>query len=226
MKKNYTFSLLTLSAVFLICSQSIAQKKQTITIINGDTTISEGTISPKEMVEIEKRVNISMNDQNDSGKTIVKKIIIREGDMKDKEVMAYAYSFDESDEDIQITIDEKGNEKRIVTRKSGESIDDKKTDKKIIREKVISPDSPTGSSSSRISLNIEVKEKTIKLDIEAGEKEPLNVSLLDENGKQIFYDSKKEGGKYRKEIKLEKKGTYFLNIIQNKKSTTEKIIVE
>ena len=54
----------------------------------------------------------------------------------------------------------------------------------------------------------------------------MNVSVLDENGKQVFYDTQKVGGKYSKEIPLGKKGTYFLNFIQNKASTTEKIIVE
>ena len=49
--------------------------------------------------------------------------------------------------------------------------------------------------------------------------------ILDENGKQVHYDTQKAGGNYLKEIKLEKKGTYFLNIIQNKQSTTDKIII-
>ena len=77
-----------------------------------------------------------------------------------------------------------------------------------------------------VSININVKGTSAKIDVETGSKEPLNVSILDENGKQVFYDSQKAGGKYSKEIPLEKKGTYFLNLIQNKVSTTEKIIVE
>ena len=77
-----------------------------------------------------------------------------------------------------------------------------------------------------LNLNISIKNTTATIIVETNSKEALNINVLNENGKQIFYDTQKTGGKYNKEIPLGKKGTYFLNLIQNKKSTTEKIIIE
>jgi hypothetical protein len=76
-----------------------------------------------------------------------------------------------------------------------------------------------------INLNLNINGNAAKIEAETGSKDPLHISILDENGKQFFYETHKNGGKYSKEIKLEK-GIYFLNLIQNKKSTTDKIIIK
>jgi hypothetical protein len=163
-------------------------------------------------------------DGDKSEKVIKKKIIINEGDEKRPDAMAYAYSIGEGDgEDIEITTDENGKETRIIIKKEGEN-------GPAVRErKVISRNSGANEriekEKVKMKLNIKVEKNLARLEVETGSKDPLNVSLLDENGKQVFYETQKDGSKFTKEIKLEK-GTYFLSLIQNKKSTSEKIIIE
>lgn len=201
MKFLYNKSLFGMLAVIAVTTVACAQnpKVKTITIINGDTTISESNLD-EELSKLEKDINITISDDGKEGKTIVKKIIINEGKEGEGKAMAYAYSIDDGKEDA------KGGEDKKVIVKSSMSIDDGKMEK--------------------MNLNLNVKGTTASVKIETGSKDPINISVLDENGKQVFYDSQKDGSKYSKDIKLDKKGTYFMNIIQNKKSTTEKIIVE
>jgi hypothetical protein len=163
-------------------------------------------------------------DGDKSEKVIKKKIIINEGEGKHTDAMAYAYSLREGDgEDVEITTDENGKETRIIIKKDSDSspaIREKKT----IRHSSGSNER-IEKESVKMKLNIKVEKNMARLEVETGSKEPLHVSLLDENGKQVFYETQKDGSKFSKEIKLEK-GTYFLNLIQNKKSSSEKIIIE
>lgn len=223
---------LTVAFAFAAVSCSaFAQKTKvkTVTIINGDTTISEKNFDEKELAQIEKEINIEINGDGDSvhSKKIVKKIIINDDkDVKDGETMAYAYSVgDGKDDDVQVATDNDGNETKIIIKKGKETKDgsDSNEKKTIIKKSINSSDE---SKKENLKLKIMVKNTTAKVEVETGSKEPLNISVLDENGKQVFYDTQKSGEKYSKEIPLEKKGTYFLNIIQNKKITNEKIVIE
>jgi hypothetical protein len=219
--------LAAVTVTTVACGQN--PKVKTITIINGDTTISESNLD-EELSKIDKNITISINDEGKEGKTIVKKIIIDNGKEggKDHSEMAYAYSSgDEADADVEISTDNDGKTTKVIVKSAGDEKGEKaekteKDGKTIVRRS----SSISKGEKESMSLNINVNKGIAKVDIATGSKEPINISVLDENGKQIFYDSQKDGSKYSKEIKLEKKGTYFMNIIQNKKSTTEKIIVE
>lgn len=204
------------------CGQNA--KVKTITIINGDTTISEKEIGDKEIADIEKQITMVINEDGDSSgkKKVIKKIIINSDD-KDDDAMAYAYGFGEQKgEDVEITTDDNGKETRIVIKKGDDDKEEHPAKKTVITR---SMNSTSDKGKENMSLNISVKDNVAKVEVETSSKEALNISILDENGKQVFYDSQKTGGKYSKEIKLEK-GTYFLNLIQNKKSTTDKIIIK
>jgi hypothetical protein len=236
----YNKKLFGMLAVVAVTSVACGQntKVKTITIVNGDTTVSESNLDD-ELSKLDKDITISVNDDGKGGhsKTIVKKIIIDDGKDKGKDghAMAYAYSIgDEKDmdgnADVQISTGENGETKVIVKKmdkgekgeKEGKEEKMEKGDKKVIT-KTMTIDTDEKSS---MNLNLNVSKGVAKVDIETGSKDPINISVLDENGKQVFYDTQKDGSKYSKEIKLEKKGTYFMNIIQNKKSTSEKIIVD
>lgn len=70
MNKNYRIffmsGLLVLSLA--IASQAQTKTTKTVTIINGDTTISESNMDEKDMKEMEKQIQVTMNDGDDSGK--------------------------------------------------------------------------------------------------------------------------------------------------------------
>ena len=194
----------TCAAIFIfaaITSVATAQntRVKTITIVNGDTTINEST------------------EKNEDAKAV-----------------AYAYSFDDMDaENIEVTSDGEGNETKIIIKKDGNGKparpaggNETKNEKKIVTKTVVINDDGDEKEKESINMNINVKNTTVKVEITTNSKEPINISILDENGKQVFYESQKTGGNYSKEIPLGKKGIYFLNFIQNKKSKTEKIVVE
>ncbi|HEY0031515.1 MAG TPA: T9SS type A sorting domain-containing protein [Bacteroidia bacterium] len=220
MKKNYITSMLSLAVLLSLGTMSCAQnpKVKTITIINGDTTITEKEFTEKEFTEKEfadrdRKMNVRIAEDGDSTEKIVKKVMINEG--KEGDGFAYAYDVDdagERDHDIERT------ETKIVIKGGG----DVKRERTVVRKSM----TDDGKEKESLSVNIIIKNTTATLEVETSSKEPLNVSILDENGKQVFYDTQKTGMKYSKDIPLGKKGTYFLNLIQNKKSTTEKIIIK
>lgn len=221
----YNRNLYGMLAVIALTTVACAQnpKVKTITIINGDTTISESNLN-EELSKLEKDINITISDDGKESKTIVKKIIINDGKEGEGKAMAYAYSIgDEKDADIEISTDEKGGATKVIVRKKGEGKGEGEENKKVIMKSSMSIND---DKMEKMNLNLNVKGTTASVKIETGSKDPINISVLDENGKQVFYESQKDGSSYSKDIKLEKKGTYFMNIIQNKKSTTEKIIVE
>ncbi len=205
------------------CGQNA--KVKTITIVNGDTTISEKTIGKDEIAEIEKQITMVVSEDGKAGdKKIVKKIIINGDEKNTEEAMAFAYSINDSNnEDIEVTTDENGNTTTKVIVKEGGKEGEATSEKKVVKKTVVINDGKTEKED--LNVNINVKKNVVKIDMASSSKEPINVSILDENGKQIYYDSQKEGGNYSKEIKLEKKGTYFLNIIHNKQNTSEKIVI-
>ncbi len=215
MNKLYIKSILLATPIALMltaCGQNA--KVKTITIVNGDTTISEKIIGDKEIAEIEKQITMVVTSDSSNGKKMIKKIVIN-GDDKNAASMAYAFSTD-GEENVEISADEKGTKTKIIV------TTDEKNDgkKKIIKKTAVKEDNEI------VDLNINIKNNVLKLDFTTASKEPISVSVMDENAKQVFSETQKAGNKYSKEIKLDKKGIYFLNIIQNKKITTEKIIVE
>ena len=227
--KQMAALLVTATITTTACGQH--SKVKTITIVNGDTTISESNLDEKEMEKMEKEISVMINDDGKHDKKIVKKIIINgdDVDVKDGQAMAYAYSFGDggaSAEDVEVITDGNDGETKVIIKKGGKEKGEGKAEKTVVRKSISSSSSDGKEESENMNVNINVKNTTAKVEVETSSKEPLNVSVLDENGKQVFYDSQKSGGKYSKEIPLEKKGTYFLNLIQNKKSTSEKIVIE
>jgi len=215
MKNIYIKSLLLAAPVAIVlsaCGQDT--KVKTITIVNGDTTISEKIIGDKEIAEIDKQITMIVTSDSVNGKKMIKKIVVK-GDDKDAASFAYAIS-KTNDAEIEVDATDKSATTKIVIT----SDDDSKGDKKTIKKTIVKEEK------ENVNLSINVKKNVAKVDFSTNSKEPINVSVLDENGKQIFYDSQKTGNAYSKEIKLDKKGHYFLTIVQNKKITTEKIIVE
>lgn len=225
MKLQYKQFMAVLTVIALTgaaCGQN--PKVKTITIINGDTTVSEKEIGDADIADIEKQITMVINeDGGPAGKKVVKKIIINSDDNKSENAMAYAYSMsEEQGEDVEITTDDNGKETKIIIKKGDKEKGDDKSSKSVIRRSGSSSDKD-GKENMRLSIS--VTNNVAKVEAESSSKEPLNISILDENGKQVFYDSQKGGGNYSKEIKLEK-GTYFLNLVQNKKSTTDKIVIQ
>ncbi|HEX8516371.1 MAG TPA: T9SS type A sorting domain-containing protein [Bacteroidia bacterium] len=227
MKLPYKKQAAALLTAIAITGSACGQKAKvkTMTIINGDTTISEKEIGDKEIAEFEKQITMVINEDGEDGKKVIKKkIIINADDARHADAMAYAYSIGEGNgEDVEVTTDEDGKETRIVIKRDGDRKEGKDDKRTVVKRSRVMTDEAEGKG--KMNLNIHVNNNIAKIEIETGSKEPLNISLLDENGKQTFYETQKAGGKYRKEIKLEK-GTYFLNIIQNMESTTDKIIIK
>lgn len=224
MNKNYTLAFMSGLLVMTMATVSCAQgpKVKTITIVNGDTTITESNLDEKEMAKLEKEIEVIITDdgKSEGTKKIVKKVIITD-DKHEGDAMAYAYAFGEDGNDVEVITNENGTETKVIV-KNGEGKGSK--DKNIIK-KEIKCEGPAKEKVT-LNLNISINKTTAKVQIESSSTEPMNISVLDENGKQVFYDSQKTGGKYTKDIPLGKKGTYFLNFIQNKTSKMETIIVE
>jgi hypothetical protein len=233
MKTNHNTAFLGMAVLLSLSTVSCAQNPKvstkTITIINGDTTISESNMDEKDVDKMMKDIDVRISDDGDSSKKIIKKIVINGDDMDDAKTMAYAYSTGGDDQDIEVTTDERDGETKIVIRKKDTDKKDKeekgkKEEKKIVTKTIRMKDGKEEKES--MHLNITVKNTVAKVEVETGSKAALNVSVLDENGRQVFYDTQQNGNKYSKEIPLNKKGTYFLNLIQDKKSTSEKIVIE
>ncbi|MCE3279232.1 MAG: hypothetical protein K0S44_1423 [Bacteroidetes bacterium] len=221
-KKTSAALFIAVALTGTACGQN--SKVKTITIINGDTTITEKEIGDKEIEKIEKHITMVISDDKESSekKTIRKKVVVNGEEDRDADALAYAYSIGEGDgEDVEITTDENGKETRIIIKK-GEKERSGSGNKRTVINRSRNDEKMEGES---INLNLNITGNAAKIEAETNSKEPLHISILDENGKQFFYETHKNGGKYSKEIKLEK-GTYFLNLIQNKKSTTDKIIIK
>jgi hypothetical protein len=229
MKLLYTRQIPALLIFVALTGSACGQnaKIKTITITNGDTTISEKEIGDNDIADIEKNITMVINEDGDNSnkKVVKKKIIVNDNKQEEGDALAYAYSFgDDKDQDVEITTNENKNETRIIIKKSGDEEGESK-EKKTVIKKSTTPINDK-KEKEKLNLNINIKNTVAKVDIETMDKEPINIAVLDENGKQVFYDTAKNGGKYSKEINLEKKGTYFLNIIHNKKSTTETINIK
>lgn len=214
--------LIAIAITGIACGQNA--KVKTITIINGDTTVSEKTIGTDEIAEIEKQITMVVSEDGKAGdKKVIKKIIINGDKSEGKDEMAFAFSnSSEKNEEVEVVTDENGKTTTKIIVK-GDGKEEASSDQKIIKKSVTINDGKT--EKENVSVNINVNKNVVKINYTSSSKEAINVSILDENGKQIHYDTQKAGGNYFKEIKLEKKGTYFLNIIQNKQSTSDKIII-
>jgi hypothetical protein len=227
MKLQYSKQLALILGMVAVTTVACGQKAKvkTITIVNGDTTISEQEIGDKEISEMEKNITMVINEDGEhSGKKTVTKKITINGD-SDSENDAFAYAYDlgnDKDRDMEITTDENGSETKIIIKK-GKDEKSESGEKKTVIKKSMTADK---KEKEKMSINISVKNTIAKVDIETSGTEPVNITVLDENGKQVFYDSAKNAGKYSKEINLEKKGTYFMNIIHNKKLSSEKIEIK
>src|ERR1043166_4012073 len=120
---NAFFGMAALLGISLVsCAQNPNVKTKTITIINGDTTISEGKIDDKDIDKMMKDINVTINSDGDSTHKIVKKIIISGDDAEDAKAMAYAYGVnDGDDQDIEVTTDGNGSQTKIIIKKGDKS---------------------------------------------------------------------------------------------------------
>jgi len=238
----YKYQLSTLLLSLLVISTTYGQKTKikTITIVDGDTTVNEETISEADFAWDEKSdkskkvkvMKFISSDDSTSGASEME-MIIDDNDKKGKAVTKTVIVMDDGGKvitnDIEknisyvIEIDDNGKKtKKVWTEAETVNGNDKK--------KVVKMCGPTEVENipvfKNINLNVDTKTLKIKLDIESEKSDAINVVVMDELGKQVFYDSQKDGTKYKKEIKLEKKGVYFLSIIQNKKVMNERIVME
>ena len=131
MNKKYIIAYISTMLVLFITIGSDAQgtKTKTLTIVNGDTTITESNLDKKEVAKMEKEVEIIINDDGKEEKKIVKKITIKD-DKKEGETMAYAYAIGDDGDDVEIATSEDGKEMNAVV-KAGEAKDSK--EKNIIK---------------------------------------------------------------------------------------------
>lgn len=207
MKKIITHSSLFSGLLFMsmvACGQPT--KIKTITIIDGDTTISESNGNEP----IGKTMQ-SDDTNGTSGKHIVKTIRIEtNSDSSDEQAMAYAFT-DGTDENTNVQTDDDGKETRIIIKsKGGKTPGTNRKDETKVERK----------------MKLIVNNTTAHLELETGNSKAIAISVLDENGKQVFYDTQSNGTNYKKDIPLNKKGVYFLNIVQDKTCTNHKIIVD
>jgi hypothetical protein len=223
MHQTYTKTLKAAFFMMVLSGMACGQNNhvKTITIINGDTTIKEENLDEKALAEIEKQLDMTIND-GDSSHKIHKKIIITQNDKNPSHSESYSYTITDDDNE-KGTSDEK-NETKISIITDDKTGSNPSPGTRIIRKNTIIKDD--SADADQLNISIQVKNTNANVSIETSGQTPIYISILDENGKQVFYDSQTKGGTYQKEIPLKKKGTYFLNLIQNKKSTTEKIIVE
>ena len=228
MNSSYKKHIAAMIAAIAITGSACGQhsKVKTITIVNGDTTISESETDGKALSELEKEMNISISGAGNQ-KTVTKKVIITGDDEKTTEARAYAYSFgDDAERDIEVITNGDESDTKIIIKKEKKEPGEKEeaTERKTIVKKEVRKDGDS-SETTTLNMNISVKNTTAKVEVQSNSKAPINISILDENGKQVFYDSPKSGGNYSREVPLGKKGTYFLSLIQDKKVSTEKIVV-
>jgi hypothetical protein len=177
---------------------------RTITIVNGDTTLSETIVGDKEASDIAGK-------RRPEEKVIVRKKTEGDGAVADR-------GKEELRIEKRITIIENEKERMEDVRS-----DRRKDDRIVEVEREMSSDRKADGKGLKIS--VEVKDRTLKLSIESSDKEPVYISLLDSQGKQILYEVQKDNSNYSKEQKLEK-GSYFLNVIKDKKTSQEKIEIQ
>jgi hypothetical protein len=222
MTKNYSMGvmgvLLVLTIAVISCGQN--PKIKTITIINGDTSVSETEFNEQDFDKIEKRIEITMNNDEQNSNKTVKKILVSATNKDEEMSTGECNTIIEEEKDVKVTNGENSIEKRIVLKKGNETLVNDLG--KIIKKET----SIEQKENNHLKLHIHIKNTNATITAETKSKEPLNISILDEGGKQIFYDFQPTGGTYKKEIPLNKKGTYFLNLIQNKKSIGETIIIK
>jgi len=153
-------------------------------------------------------------------KTKVKTIAIVNGDTTMNEETVLEGAFSTSDNVAEV---------KIVTSDDVDSIADEATKERREKRIVKKIEGASGENDlplKNININVDTKTQVLKLDLESENADALNIIVMDEAGKQVFYDTQKKGDKYKKEIKLNKKGIYFLSIIQNKKILNERIVLE
>ena len=194
--KNNLLKFIPLALVPALSGSMTAQNTslRTITIVNGDTTITENSL-PVQPGARERQV---VREERRKDKEV-------EG-RKEKEIHTYSYSYDFRDDKSA-----DGAQKEMI-------IDHNPRNG--------SPKTPQIRKAGTIStsFSLQVKDETLNLDADTGS-EPLTISVLDRNGKQILLESNQSGGKYHKEIRLEK-GTYFLSLIHGNKSESETIEID
>ena len=147
----------------------------------------------------------------------------------------YSFSTDSASVDINITNDEKGDGKNstiIITTDDGD-----KNKKVIVKTSVVTVEEKrsTGKKMNRKEDDdTEVKfypnpsDGKFTIEYELKSKEPAVITITDVNGKQLFKDMIKGGGKYSKQVDLGNngKGIFILNLQQGKKSISKKIVIE
>jgi hypothetical protein len=206
MKSIYIKSIpFMIAAATLVTNAGAQTKTKTITIIDGDTTITEK--------ELDHDIIIITENTDKDGKVSRKKTVVRDAEPRE-DAVAYSYRSGR-EEDIEIRTNN-GREDKVIIRKEKGAHD--RSDMEMLRAE-------RALDKSGLNVQLNVEKDVMKLEVESSGKEPVHISLLDENGKQILYETQKDGKKYSKEMKLNK-GAYFLNVIHNQNTTTDKIIIK
>lgn len=190
-----------------------------------------------------------LNDETSDGKSSrkrVKKVIIN--NKGGNSANAYSYSFSDDDgspSDLIISNDGKttiikgdtagGKTERIII---NEAKDGKKNQKVIVKT-ICKSDSKGGLKEKQAGSTKEMKMDELNfypnpstgkftLEFETSDKEPVQVNVTDVNGKEVFHETVKGEEKYKRNIELsaESKGVYIINLLQGKKKSSRKIIIE
>jgi hypothetical protein len=189
-----------------------------------------------EMEKFEKDGNktiIITTPDNKDGKKGENKIIIKKGSS------GYIYNSDGEEIDIQqfegdgdgksstiiITSPDEKDGKKVIVRSSVVVIDDKDKSKKKKRKEKEGSSHETADD-LKFYPNPSDGKFTVEYDLKT--KEPATLTILDANGKLLFEEEIKGGGKYTKQIDLggKGKGVFILNLKQGKKSISRKIVIE
>ena len=109
---GFTVSMLLLSIIVSSCGQN--PKIKTITIVNGDTTISEGEFNEKEFAEMGKHIEISMTGDGDGSEKRIKKILISNENEENKANSESTNNNDQEEREVQVKKNENGMEEVTI----------------------------------------------------------------------------------------------------------------
>ena len=219
------------------------QKEQTITM-NKSFSFDVDSLMKTMKIEmnIDSLVNSVMNgfdftivtDDKDGKNDGEKKVIIKKSG---KNVFSFStdsldMNFEQFDTDgdggknstIIITSPGDKDGKKVVVKTSVIVIDD--TDKSTQKKRSHGKNDQESKDDLKFYPNPSDGKFTIEYDLK--DKETALITVLDANGKQLFKDEIKGGGKYSKTVDLggKGKGVFILNLTQGKKSISKKIIIE
>ena len=185
---------------------------------------------------IDKGFDFTMiTDDDKDKKNGEKKVIIKKSGSNST---SYSYSFDTDslDADVKIMNDGTGEKSSTIIITTPGDKDGKKV---IVRSSVIVIDDNDKPHEKKKMKKEEESDNDLKfypnpsdgkftIEYDIKDKAPALISVTDMNGKILFKDEVKGGGRYTKQLDLGNsgKGTFILNLQQGKRSISKKIVIQ